>query len=61
MTRFALRLSSERARLLAALGVITGGGPVESLQHVGSTSVPGLDNSGVVDIALSVWPFPLTA
>jgi GrpB-like predicted nucleotidyltransferase (UPF0157 family) len=59
MTGFALRFSSERARLLAALGAVTGGGLVEGLQHVASIRVPGLDNSGVVGIALSVWPFPL--
>jgi len=32
---------------------------VESLQHVGSTYLPGASGSGVVDIALAVVPFPL--
>lgn len=49
----------ERPRLLSALGEITSGGPIEAIAHIGSTSVAGLATSGVVDIALSVHPFPL--
>jgi GrpB protein len=38
---------------------VTEGGLVESLQPVGSTSLKGARGSGVVDIALAVWPFPV--
>lgn len=51
----------ERARLVAALGRTTAGGVIEAIQHVGSTSVPGLDGSGIVDVAVAAWPFPLEA
>jgi GrpB-like predicted nucleotidyltransferase (UPF0157 family) len=49
----------ERERLVRALGMTTDGGVVEAIQHVGSTSVPGLPSSGRVDVALAVSPFPL--
>ena len=49
----------ERARLLAALGSTTVGGIIEGIEHIGSTSVPGLSGGGCVDIGLAVWPFPL--
>ena len=55
------RYEQERERVLAALGKMTTGGVVETIQHVGSTSVPGLASSGCVDLALAVWPFPLEA
>jgi GrpB-like predicted nucleotidyltransferase (UPF0157 family) len=55
------RFADERSRLLAALGEMTEGGIVEDIQHVGITSVPGLADSACVNIALSVWPFPLEA
>ena len=58
---FPQRYAAERARLVDALGDITDGGLVEGIQHVGSTSVPGMPGSGILDIALSVWPFPLAA
>ena len=32
----------ERDRLLKALGKVVEGGIVESIQHVGATSVPGM-------------------
>jgi hypothetical protein len=35
------------------------GGLIEAIQHVGSTAVAGAAGSGVVDIAVAVWPFPL--
>jgi hypothetical protein len=38
---------------------VTDGGIVESIQHIGATSVPGLHGSACVDIGLAVWPFPL--
>jgi GrpB-like predicted nucleotidyltransferase (UPF0157 family) len=50
---------TEQARLVDALGRVTEGGIVESIQHIGATSVPGLRGSLSVDIALAVWPFPL--
>jgi GrpB-like predicted nucleotidyltransferase (UPF0157 family) len=58
----------ERERLLAVLGEMTAGGIVADAQHIGATSVPdvtastvstALDGAPCVDIALSVWPFPL--
>ena len=52
---------SERTRLLEELGKATDGGIVESLQHIGATSVPGMQGSPCVDIGLAVWPFPLEA
>ena len=33
---------SERGRLTDALGKLVDGGIVESIQHIGATSVPGL-------------------
>jgi GrpB-like predicted nucleotidyltransferase (UPF0157 family) len=48
----------ERKRLLQALGELVDGGIVEDIQHIGSTSVPGMPNEGCVDIGLSIWPFP---
>lgn len=50
---------TERARLIDALGHVTEGGIVESIQHIGATSVPGLHGTPCVDIAVAVWPFPL--
>jgi GrpB-like predicted nucleotidyltransferase (UPF0157 family) len=52
---------SERDRLLEALSRVTDDGIVESIQHIGSTSVPGLQGSSCIDIGLAVWPFPLEA
>ncbi len=52
---------SERTRLLAALGQVTDGGIIESMQHIGATSIPGLSGSSCVDIGLAIWPFPLEA
>jgi len=50
---------AECTRLLSALGHLTEGGIIESIQHIGATSVPGLHGSASVDIGLAVWPFPL--
>src|SRR5580700_6242847 len=53
----------ERERLLKALGVLTDGGVVEGIQHIGSTSLQSKSKSvstgGCVDIGLCIWPFPL--
>jgi hypothetical protein len=50
---------AERSQLLEALGKVTAGGIVESIQHIGATSVMGLHGSSCIDIGLAVWPFPL--
>ncbi len=50
----------ERTRLLNALGELIAGGIVEAIQHIGATSVPGVPSGPCVDIALAVWPFPVT-
>jgi GrpB-like predicted nucleotidyltransferase (UPF0157 family) len=55
------QFQSERARLLDALGRVTEGGILESMQHIGATSIPGLSGSPCVDIGMAVWPFPLEA
>jgi GrpB-like predicted nucleotidyltransferase (UPF0157 family) len=52
---------SERDRLLEALLRVTDGGLVDSVEHAGATSVPGMQGSACIDIGLSVWPFPLEA
>jgi len=52
---------SERGRLLEALGRVTDGGIIESIQHIGSTSVPEMQGSPCIDVGLAVWPFPLEA
>lgn len=53
------QFAREHERLIAALGEITDDGIVEKVEHVGTTSVPGLLGWPYVDIALAVWPFPL--
>ena len=58
-TQWNEQYSLERERLLQALGKVGGGGIVESIQHVGSTSVPDLYGSPCVDIGMAIWPFPL--
>ena len=40
----------ERERLLAILGKITEGGIVEAIEHIGSTTVPGLSGAPCVGI-----------
>jgi GrpB-like predicted nucleotidyltransferase (UPF0157 family) len=50
---------SERERLIHALGWVVEGGIVDTVQHVGATSVSDLYGSSCVDIGLAVWPFPL--
>jgi hypothetical protein len=50
---------AERSRLIEALGRVTEGGIIESIEHIGATSVPGMKGSECVDIAMEVWPFPV--
>jgi GrpB-like predicted nucleotidyltransferase (UPF0157 family) len=52
---------SEKIRLLDAFGKVTDGGIIESIQHIGATSVPGMQGFPCVDVGLAVWPFPLEA
>jgi len=61
MTSQIARFETERIRMMEALGNITDGGVIETVQHIGSTSVPGLVDSGCVDLGFSAWPFPLDA
>ena len=49
----------EHNRLINALGMVTDGGIIERMEHVGATSVPSLLGRPFVDIALAVVPFPL--
>ncbi len=58
-THWKEQFAREHERLIGALGEITDGGIVEHVEHVGTTSVPGLLGRPCVDIALAVWPFPL--
>lgn len=53
------QFAREKERLIKALGEMTDGGIVERVEHVGTTSVPGLLGRPCVDIAMAVWPFPL--
>jgi GrpB-like predicted nucleotidyltransferase (UPF0157 family) len=55
------QFTQERLRLSSALGSIPEGGIVEDMQHIGSTSVHGLAARPCIDIAISIWPFPLQA
>ena len=61
MDRWKEDYESERERLIQTLGKVTDGGMIESIQHVGTTSLPELYGSPCVDLALAVWPFPLEA
>jgi GrpB-like predicted nucleotidyltransferase (UPF0157 family) len=53
------RYETEKSRLINALGRVTTGGIMEAIEHIGTTSVPGLRGSSCVDIGMAVWPFPL--
>jgi GrpB-like predicted nucleotidyltransferase (UPF0157 family) len=54
------QFEAEAPRLLQALGGWAWeGGQVFSLEHVGSTSIPGVVAKPCVDIAIAVYPFPL--
>ena len=49
----------EHERLLQTLGWYRQGGVVFGIEHIGSTSVPGLAAKPCIDIAIAVVPFPL--
>lgn len=51
--------AAERQRLLQVFGLYRQGGVAFNLEHIGSTSVPGLAAKPCIDIAISVYPFPL--
>jgi GrpB-like predicted nucleotidyltransferase (UPF0157 family) len=51
---------AERARLLDALGQVTDGGIIESIQHIGATSIPGLHGSACIDIVRRSRHLPTT-
>lgn len=53
--------AAERSRLLAALRHVTAGGVLEQIAHVGAASLPGLPASLPVELAITMWPFPLAA
>ena len=55
------QFAAERPRVLAALGSILADGVVETLEHIGATSVPGVPAQPCVDLGASVYPFPLDA
>ena len=54
-----VRYQQEKAGIVAALGKITAGGVIENIQHIGSTSIPGMPAEPCLDIMMSAWPFPL--
>ena len=60
-TNWKEQYESERDRILEALGRVTDSGVIESIQHIGATSVPGMQGSPCVDVGLAAWPFPLEA
>ncbi len=50
--------ADEEARVRAALGDLVDGGALEELEHVGSTSVPGLTAKPTIDIMGRIHPYP---
>jgi GrpB-like predicted nucleotidyltransferase (UPF0157 family) len=49
----------ERSKLLTALGHATEGGVLFRIEHIGSTSIPGMIAKPTIDIMIDVWPYPL--
>jgi GrpB-like predicted nucleotidyltransferase (UPF0157 family) len=59
-SRWSQQYNDEAQQLLQALGGWAWkGGVVFDLQHIGSTSIPGLVAKPCIDITLGVYPFPL--
>lgn len=52
---------AEQARLLTALRHVTDRGVIEQIAHVGAASIPGLPAASPLDLAITMWPFPLEA
>lgn len=50
--------AAESARVRAALGNLVDGGALEELEHLGSTSVPGLVAKPTIDMMGRVHPYP---
>ncbi|MFO7543961.1 MAG: GrpB family protein [Trueperaceae bacterium] len=55
------RYERERAAIAAALGALVDGGALDGIEHVGSTSVPGLAAKPCIDIMARVHPYPPAA
>lgn len=53
--------AAEHARLLAALRHVTDGGVIEQIAEVGAASLPGVTAASTVELAITMWPFPLEA
>ncbi len=56
---WAKRYEAERRRILASLGEMVEGGMLDGLEHVGSTSIPGMTAKPCLDIVARVHPLPL--
>lgn len=52
---------AERDRLLAALRHVTDRGVIEQIAQVGAASIPGLPAFSLLEMAITMWPFPLEA
>lgn len=50
---------AEKARLMGALGYCTEGGAIYHIEHIGSTSIPGMVAKPCIDILIDAYPFPL--
>lgn len=57
--RWPEKFRREAERIVGALGRLTEGGLAENIQHIGSTSVPGMTAKPCVDILVAAWPSPL--
>ncbi len=49
---------AEKARVAQALGALVDGGVLEELEHMGSTSVPGLRAKPTIDMYGRIHPYP---
>lgn len=56
-----LAFQAESPRIMAALGHMVDGGVLDGLEHMGSTSVPGLLAKPTIDIMGRVHPYPPSA
>ena len=58
--RWPLAFEAENAKIRSALGHLVDGGVLDELEHMGSTSVPGLLAKPTIDIMGRVSPYPPT-